>query len=191
MRLLIAGAGGKMGRQFVLQAVERGLAQLVVGDARDPALVDRAMAGQDAVVDTIGTRQPYRRTTLETDAARALVEAARRHGVARVAAISSLGVGDSIANVNFLFRMLLPLFFRGVMPDKEGMEATIQGSGLDWLIVRPSGLTDRRGTGQVRLVTPGSGERAHQVARADVAAWTLEALSASAPLRRIVGLTTT
>jgi hypothetical protein len=48
-------------------------------------------------------------------------------------AVSSLGVGDSIANINLLFRLLIPLFFRGAMPDKEGMEAqpSLQRTRLD------------------------------------------------------------
>jgi uncharacterized protein YbjT (DUF2867 family) len=165
--------------------------RLFIGDARDTALLDQAIAGQDFVVDAIGTRRPFVATALETDVAHALLAAIGRHDVSRIAAISSLGVGTSISHVNWFFRALIPLFFRGVMPDKEGMEAAFRASGPAWLIVRPSGLTDRPPTGNVRVLAPSSFEKGFQIARADVAAYILDALESDDPLRRIDDITTT
>ena len=208
MRILVVGAAGKTGRNIVQQAVARdhtvtGVAhrtprlslprviRLFVGDSRDPALLDEAVSGQDAVVDTIGTRRPFRATTLETDTAHALLAAMERHEVRRIAAVSSLGVGDSLCHVNWVFRVLIPLFFRGVMPDKEGMEAALRASDREWLIVRPSGLTDRPATQRVRVLSPSSSEHGFQISRADVAAYILNALEASDPLRRTDDITVT
>lgn len=208
MRVLIVGAAGKTGRELVLQAITRGhtvtaiahhaphpelppAVRLFIGDARDNALLDQAVAGQDFVVDAVGTRRPFAATTLETDVAHALIAAIARHDVGRVAAISSLGIGTSIRHVNWLFRALIPLFFRGVMPDKEGMEAAFRTSGRAWLIVRPSGLTDRPATGNVCVLATSSSRKGFQIARADVAAYILNALESDDPLRRIDDITTT
>lgn len=107
MRILIVGAAGKTGRELVRQAIERGYTvtaiahhapepglppavRLFIGDARDPALLEQAVAGQDFVVDAIGTRRPFVATPLETDVAHALLAAVERHRVSRIAAISSL-----------------------------------------------------------------------------------------------------
>nr|WP_313903998.1 NAD(P)H-binding protein [Rhizobium laguerreae] len=48
-------------------------AELVEGDARDPAALTRAIAGYDAVVSSLGTAMsPFREVTLLSTATRAL-----------------------------------------------------------------------------------------------------------------------
>lgn len=54
--------------------------------------------------------------------------------------------------------------------DMERQEQAIRESGLDWVIVRPGGLTDNTATGNYRV---GLTVKAAQIARADVAAFLL------------------
>lgn len=206
MKLLVLGAGGGTGRRLVAQAAAvghevtafghhagreaRAGVRCVSGDVRDQRLVESLVGGQDAVLDALGTRRPWVRTTLETDAARLVIAAMRRDGVRRLLAVSSIGVGDSIANVNAFYRMLMPLFFRGVLPDKEGMEAEVRSSGLDWTIVRPAGLTDGPVTGNVQIVAPESRRSVRRISRADVAAFMLQQLDDQAYVGRAVGIAT-
>lgn len=205
MNILIIGANGKTGRALVLQACDRGhrvtafahhppkrsmvCARVVCGDARDRHLILAAVAGQDAVIDTVGTRRPFLKTALETDVAQNLVVAMQRQNVRRIIAISSLGVGDSVANVPLLYRALMPIFFRGALPDKEGMESQIRSSGLDWTIVRPAGLTDGSSTGIIKIVEPQTGH-VRRIARADVAAFILNHLAGSDLVNKTVGIAT-
>ncbi|MES2391642.1 MAG: NAD(P)-binding oxidoreductase, partial [Acidobacteriota bacterium] len=114
-----------------------------------------------------------------------------RLSVRRLIAISSLGVGDSIVNVPFVFRLLMPLFFRGAMPDKAGMESAIASSNLDWLIVRPSGLTNGPLTRNVELITTASGRKARQISRADVAAFILDQITNPTLHQKTVCITST
>lgn len=106
MKLLIVGANGKTGRALVQRACELGhdvtalvhheptqpmhCARILHGDARNPQLLELAIAGQHAIIDTIGTHQPYLKTTLETDVARLLINAMRLRSIRRIVAISSL-----------------------------------------------------------------------------------------------------
>jgi putative NADH-flavin reductase len=165
-------------------------ARIVEGDARNPQLLDSAIAGQHAVIDTIGTRKPFLKTSLETDVARDLIAAMLRHNVRRILAFSSLGVGDSIANVPALYRALMPIFFRGAIPDKEGMEARLRESNLDWTIVRPAGLTDGPQTNAVQIVTPESHRQVRRISRADVASFILSHLDDASLYQRVVGIAT-
>ena len=206
MKILIVGANGKTGRALVQQARALGhqvtalvhhapdqpmqCARILEGDARNPDLLESALAGQDAVIDTIGTRKPFLKTTLETDVARHLVAAMRRHGIRRIMAVSSLGVGDSIANTPALYRALIPIFFRGAIPDKEGMESQLRHSDLDWTIVRPAGLTDGPQTNAVQIVTPASGRHVRRISRADVAAFILAHLAGKDLYHGVVGIAT-
>jgi uncharacterized protein YbjT (DUF2867 family) len=206
MKVLIVGANGKTGRALAQLACELGhdvtafvhhepaqplaCARILQGDARDPQLLEAATTGQQAIIDTIGTRKPFLKTTLETDAARLLIDAMRRHSIRRIVAISSLGVGDSIVNVPFLYRALMPVFFRGAIPDKEGMEAQLRQSGLDWTIVRPAGLTDGPQTGSVQVIPPSSRRHVRRIARADVAAFILHHLTDEASYQKVLGIAT-
>jgi putative NADH-flavin reductase len=206
LNLLIVGANGKTGRALVQRACELGhhvtalvhhapkqpldCARTLQGDARDPQLLDSALAMQDAVIDTVGTRKPFLKTTLETDVARNLVSAMQRHSLRRIFAVSSLGVGDSIANVPPLYRALMPFFFRGAIPDKEGMEAELRSSNLGWTIVRPAGLTDGPLTDAVQIITPESRRQLRRISRADVAAFILQHLAGDTLIRKTVGIAT-
>jgi len=206
INILIVGANGKTGRALVQFACERGhvvtalvhhpptqpmqCARIVQGDARDPELLESAIAGQHVVIDTIGTRKPFLRTTLETEVAGHLIASMRRHTIRRIIAVSSIGVGDSIVNVPFLYRVLMPTFFRGAMPDKDGMERVLRQSGMDWTILRPAGLTDGPLTGSVQLVTPASHRQVRRIARADVANFILNHLEDRDLFHTTVGLAT-
>jgi putative NADH-flavin reductase len=166
-------------------------ARILFGDARDPRLLESAVTGQHAIIDTIGTRRPFLKTTLETDVGRLLIEAMRRHSIRRIVAVSSIGVGDSVVNVPVFFRVLMPIFFRGaILPDKEGMEIQLQHSDLDWTIVRPAGLTDGPRTNSVRIFTPASHRHVRRIARKDVAAFILDHVTDTDLYQKIVGIAT-
>ena len=104
MKVLVIGAAGKSGEALVNEALAaghkvtacvRGAAQykkanvrVVAGDVLDAAAVDVAVAGQDAVIDALGGKTPWKVTTMETSAAHNIVDAMRRNGVRRLLKIS-------------------------------------------------------------------------------------------------------
>ena len=206
MNLLVVGANGKLGHALVRQACDLGhkvtalvhhtptqsmhCARVLQGDARDPEFIDTAVATQQAIIDTVGTRRPFLKTTLETDVARNLIAAMQRHKVRRILAVSSIGVGDSIVNTPALYRALIPSFFRGAMPDKAGMESQLRSSALDWTIVRPAGLTNGPITNAVQIVTPQSMRLVRRISRADVAAFILQHLDDPRSFAQILGIAT-
>ena len=208
MKVLVLGAGGRTGGAVVQQAVAAGhqVTALVrhardysgpagvtvrEGDATDADAVTAAVADQDAVIDTIGGKTPYKSTiTLEEDVASAVVVAMQRHAVRRLLVTSSLGVGDSVSNGTVVLRLLLKTFLRGSTKDKAAMERDVEASGLDWTIVRPAVLSDDPATGRVRTFDPATGEKAHKIARADLAAWLVAHLDDSAHIRRTVTVAT-
>ncbi|MBI0534247.1 SDR family oxidoreductase [Roseomonas sp. KE2513] len=202
-RILVLGATGGTGRLIVRQAIERGAdvvalvrsperarglegARLVVGDARDEAVLRGALAGRDAVVSALGTpASPFREVTLLSTATRALVGAMKAEGVARLVLITGIGAGDSAGHGGFLFdRLLFPLLLRHVYADKNRQEAILRESGLDWVIVRPAILTDKPGRGAVRAFADLSSFRGGSVSREDVARFALDQLRADTWLHR-------
>ena len=103
MKVLVIGAAGRSGEALVNEALAaghkvtafvRGAAQykkanvrVVAGDVLDAAAVDVAVAGQDAVIDALGGKTPWKVTTMETSAAHNIVDA-MRPGVRRLLKIS-------------------------------------------------------------------------------------------------------
>jgi nucleoside-diphosphate-sugar epimerase len=202
MKVLVVGAAGKTGRAVVERAMEQGHqvtafihsdrgydvpgVEVRTGDASDMATMDVAILGQDAVIDTVGGKTPYKHSTLEASVAAAIVEAMQRHGVRRLVVTSMFGAGDSAANAPFYMKVLLATFLRGEVPDKAKKESTVSGSGLDFVIVRPPFLTGKPATGDVRIYSADSREHPHFITRSDLAAFMVAQLTSDENLGKAV-----
>lgn len=202
MKVLVVGAAGKTGRTVVEQAMQAGHqvtafvhsaegydvpgVEIHAGDARDAAAMESAVLGQDAVIDTVGGKTPYKHTTLETTVATTIVAAMQRHSVRRLIVTSSVGVGDSTAHTPFSVKIVVATFLRGSTPDKANMESAVRGSGLDWVITRPAVLNDKPATGDVRVFSTGGRDKAQAITRADLAAFLVAQLTNDDHLREAV-----
>ena len=211
MKVLVIGAAGRSGTELVKRALAHGHevtafvhdatqytqtgVRLIGGDVLDAEAIDAAVAGQDVVLDALGGKTPYKETTLETNAARNVIQAMERHGVKRLIVISVLGAGESIENAGFLYEhLLMPTFLRGAMKDKAGMESAVSTSALNWTLVRPPFLTEGDPTGSVEVVaTDGqpTDNIAHKITRADLAEFILEQISKDTYSRQAVVVTNT
>ena len=200
MKVLVIGAAGKSGEALVNEALAaghkvtafvRGAAQYKKANVRVVA-VDVAVAGQDAVIDALGGKTPWKVTTMETSAAHNIVDAMRRNGVRRLLKISVVGAGESVKNAGFFNEhLLMRTFLKGLLVDKAGMEAEIEGSNLDWTLVRPPMLTNAEKTGVARVLSTEGGEKAHKIGRADLAAFMVQQLESGLYVRQAVTVTTT
>ncbi|QKC76337.1 NAD(P)-dependent oxidoreductase [Mesorhizobium erdmanii] len=204
MKILVLGATGATGRLIVAKAIAQGHhvvalvrskakaaadltgVELVEGDARDAAALTRAIAGCDAVVSSLGTAMsPFREVTLLSTATRALVGVMERQDIRRLVCITGLGAGDSRGHGGFFFdRLVLPLLLRKVYEDKNRQEDAIRGSTLDWTIVRPTVLNDKPARGSIEALTDLSGVHGGTIARADVADFVVQQLTADTWLRK-------
>jgi uncharacterized protein YbjT (DUF2867 family) len=182
-RVLVLGAGGQLG-----QAVETRLAQdgyrvrafrrrppstepalgveVVLGDALDRDAVARAAAGQDAVVNAIGSGT-LRRNTVESDTTAAVLAALQRTGPRRFIGMSA-GI---VAGVSFVFDHLIrPLVLGNLYREHLAVERLIRQTDLDWTIVRPTRLVNAPARGYLEA-TDRLPRRTMNTSRADVAAF--------------------
>lgn len=183
MTIALFGATGGTGSQVLEQALAGGyrvralvrdtakLAQRdgltqIQGDVLELSDVQRCVEGSDAVVCVLGTRPGAE--PVEARGTERILAAMHKHGVQRLIAVTSMGVGDSIDQVPGFFRVLMKLTLKRIMQAKEEQERLIMASGLDWTIVRPGGLTDGPLTGSYRSGLDKS-IKATRVSRADVA----------------------
>jgi nucleoside-diphosphate-sugar epimerase len=120
-----------------------------------------AIEGSDAVVFAAGAGPgsgAERKLTMDRDGAIKLLRAATLSAVPRYLMVSGAGV-ENPPSGNDVFEVYLRA--------KAEADEAVQASDLEWTIVRPGGLTDDPGTGNVRIeATPFS----DPVPRDDVAA---------------------
>jgi putative NADH-flavin reductase len=197
MRITVFGATGGTGRHIVEQAL--GAGHEVTAVVRDPArlgvaaadgltvvtaqlddraAVGRAVEGADAVVDTLGASGTGP-TTVRADAASVIITAMRDAGVRRLVVVSAAGAhteGDG-PFIRFVVKPVLGYILRHAFADMRAMEAIVRASGLDWTIVLPPQLTDGPRTGRVRRRVGGNVRGSYRIARADLAAAVLQAVT--------------
>jgi hypothetical protein len=126
-----------------------------------------------------------RRIALDEFCSRQIGAAMTRNDVRRLVCISALGVGDSRGHGGFVFdRLFQPLLLSQAYKDKNRQEAAIRVTSLDWVIVRPARLTDDQARGSFRAVTNLASINGGKVARADVARFAVEQLTADTWLRQ-------
>ncbi|KAA3512889.1 NAD(P)-dependent oxidoreductase [Agrobacterium rosae] len=204
MKILVLGATGATGRLIVSTAIAKGYevaalvrskakaadlvgAELIEGDARDPAALTRAIAGCDAVISSLGTAMsPIKEVTLLSTATRALVDVMEQQNIRRLICITGLGAGDSRGHGGFFFdRLFLPLMLRKVYEDKDRQEDAIRASTLDWTIVRPTVLNDKPARGGIKALTDLSGVHGGTIARSDVAEFVVQQLTTDTWLHKV------
>ncbi len=201
MKLALLGATGGTGRLVVEQALATGHMvtalvrspekltlrnpnlHVVAGQATDPSAVSRALDGADALISTLGGTG-----SVISDATQAIVDAAPKAGVSRVVVLSSFLVERD--RFDPVTRLLTGLAMGSMIKDKSAGEKALRDSDLDWTIVYASGLTDGPAGGSVAVLSEGSRwSLSNRIARADVAAWLIQAATSPQTSRRAVSIT--
>jgi putative NADH-flavin reductase len=202
VRITVFGATGRTGRHLLAEGLRRGhrltaftrrpdaladpaaLAGVVVGDARDPAAVRKAVDGAEAVISTIGAerrRGPYP----VAEATAVIAEAMADLGVRRLVATSPYGM---VAERPRLLAPLLRRWLAAAFADASAMERAIAASGLDWTVVRLPLLTDRPARGRFRTSGELFATGPYPLARADAAAALLDVAEAGAFARTAINV---
>ncbi len=208
MKVLVIGGTGGTGRPLVRQLLACGhevtawvrrpnaisgeaegagdRLRIVEGEARDDASINRAVAGQDAVVVAFAPRS-LRRDDLQETLYRNMVGAMRAHGVRRLVNLSAWGLdNDAAIPAPWIFRHVIrPVFLRHIWADKRRGEAIVKASGLEWVNVQPGRLLNEPARGGVRASVDGRG-LVPRMNREDLAAFMIEQINRDEWVRRSV-----
>ncbi len=195
MNILVVGASQGTGALCVKSALARGHsvsafsrtpAKLdlthaaltkIAGDFHDAASVRRAVGGHDAVIICAGTKLSVIKDKPDylSRGTKCCIEAMKEHGVKRLVVLTAFGVGDSEPAAGwFVKTLLVDGLLKGIYRDHDVQERMTRESGLDFVITRPSRLTNGGAKGKyVRTAelirVPSS------ISRADVADFMVEA----------------
>jgi nucleoside-diphosphate-sugar epimerase len=165
MHIVIFGANGQTGRLLTRRALDAGHSAVAVtrrpdhfplnhprltitgADVREDAL-GAVIDGADAVLSTLGVAFTRKRVDTYSVGTRNLTAAMRQTGVRRLVVVSSTGAYHyhDRRDVPLSLRLFEPIIAstigKTVYDDMRRMETVIRESGLDWTIVRSSGLFD-------------------------------------------------
>jgi uncharacterized protein YbjT (DUF2867 family) len=213
MKVVVFGATGPTGRALVARSLEAGHEvtafvrnptasgfeeeegfHVFEGDVLQPATVDRVMREQRAVLCALGPRARTGHgetpTNLCSVGTRHILESMERCGTKRLVVLSSVGVGDSRGKMQagpffgFLHeRILVPLALKRQFADKEVQEQLVQASTVDWVLVRPTSLTNGPARRTFTVSVDGARVGAH-IARDDVAAFMVDQLKSNEYVRK-------
>jgi putative NADH-flavin reductase len=170
------GAGHKVrafARSASLISVHHPRLTKVAGDALDPVAVKQALAGVDAVIQTLGAAAGpetiFGPVRIFSKTTRVLVAAMEETGVRRLICVTGFGAGDSRDRGGLLYSAAFHLLLGRAYADKDVQEWIIRKSRLEWVIVRPVILTNGPKTGAYRVLADPEDWRCGFISRADVA----------------------
>jgi putative NADH-flavin reductase len=202
MKLVLFGANGKSGLEILKQALAKGdlvtafvrdpsrlegeheNLKVIQGDIFDAASVGRAIQGQDAVVCALGSSE-LKKTTVRADGTKNIIQGMKEHQVKRLVIISAMGVGESWDTLSAVNKLFFATVLKSSREDHEAQEAAVKESGLDWTIIRPSGLVDTPWTG-VYDAGENIPAKTSRIARADVADLILKELEQNTRIGKAV-----
>lgn len=215
MKVLVVGATGGSGRAAVAQLLADGHEvtafsrqgapaftpqpglSCVQGDVMEAGSVERAVAGHDAVVVTLGiTENPFRvrlwgpkGTPMEvrSTGTRNVMVAMGKHGVRKLVVQTSYGVGDTRDQLGFADSMFFKLVLKPQIVDTELQNREVTESELDWVLVQPVHLTDDE-DGEMPFFSARGETAKMKVSRRSVARFMARALSDASFVRASMAL---
>jgi putative NADH-flavin reductase len=219
MKLTVVAATGGIGRRIVdlalsagheVTAVARNPRDLPAGvrivradlSAADPAVIESAVAGADAVLSGLGWRRPSDAGIAVTGTG-AIVAAMHTTGVRRVVVVSASPVATVASpgrpnppkrdpGDGFVVRTVLAPVMKAVLRkpyhDLALMEDLLRGSGLEWTVIRPPRLVDKPLTGRYRTAYGRNLRHGMSIGRADVADLMLRTIGDPESVRQTVGV---
>ena len=209
MKLLIIGGTGGTGKEIIKQALEQGHfitalvrnpskvktthpnLQVVKGNVLNMVDVEKAVAGQDAVLSALGHKRFFIKTNILSEGTRNIIDAMKKHLVKRFICVTSLGVNYSRFKLGLYYTLfVIPVITFFYFLDKGKQEKLIKSSGLDWTIVRPGQLFDGRRRGKYKHgLNTGNYILTKMISRADVAQFMLNQLNDNTYLHKTPGVT--
>ena len=220
MKLTIFAATGGIGRQLLEQAIAAGhdvtavarnpqsladaAARAVAADlsSADPAALQPAVAGADAVLSALGPRTKAD-AGVAARGTKVITQAMRAGGVRRVIVVSAAPIGTVPSpgrphpprhdpGDGFIIRYLAdPIVKRALRDhyaDLARMEDVLREADLDWTAVRPPRLTGKPVTGRYRTALGRNVRHGLFISRADVAHFMLRAIGEPETYRQTVGI---
>jgi putative NADH-flavin reductase len=201
MKIAVFGSTGGNGRLVLAEGIRRGhemtafarepsaladvagLAEVVQGDGRDRGAVEKAIAGQTAVIVTVSGRGEADVATGIAETVTAVMESL---GVSRLVAASAYGM---VATRPYIMAGVVRRIFAAAFADQAAADQIIAASELEWTILRGTRLTAKQPTGPSRRSTELFTRGPYSLTRSAFAAALVDLAQDRVNVRQIVNIT--
>jgi putative NADH-flavin reductase len=201
-RVVIFGATGNTGLCSLRSAVENDLdvrafvrdkakvpedlkskIESVVGDVTNAEQVANAVAGRDAVVVVLGTRNDLSPTTVLSQGLKNIIDAMKAHNVELV----------SVCLSAFLFYKpeAVPAIFKDLNADHQRMFDMIKASGLKWVAILPPHIADTPKSKYTVTFDSSPVESPNAISKHDLGAFLVECLTNPKYYKKVCGIANT
>lgn len=206
MQVIIFGATGSLGSHILQQTLAKGyivraftrdagkltgienpFLEVIQGDVNNFDEVLNAIKGVDAVLCALGDGT---KGTVRSSGTQNIVKAMEVAGVDRLVCQTTLGVGNSWANLNFFWKhIMFGFLLKKAFRDHELQEDVINRSQLDFTIVRPSAFTNGPSTRDFKIgFDHNSRKLSLKIPRSDVAYFMVEQLRSQKFLKKTISI---
>jgi putative NADH-flavin reductase len=153
-------------------------AEIVQGTPYDYDTVKKAIAGCGAVISTLSsfpnTQGLFSKVKTPLDvmsvSMKNVVKAMKEEGISRVILMTALGVGDTAHLMPGFFSFLVKISnIKYAYQDHDRQEKVLEESGLDWTVLRPVYLNDKKEDLSIQTLINGEGGLKSSITRAAVA----------------------
>jgi putative NADH-flavin reductase len=161
MKIAVIGAAGNIGRRIVREALDRGHQVTAVGrhapkqdpddaklstavaDVTNPDEVANVVQGHDAIVSAVGPAHDGSQPTFLVDAARALMDGARRGRVKRLVTVGGAGSLFVSPGLQLVDTPTFPAAWKGVAnAHRDALGVFRAVVDLDWTYVSPAAFIE-------------------------------------------------
>ena len=206
MKIVIFGASGTVGIELVKQALEQGYEvtafvrsaeklanisninlHIYKGDVLNALDVENALKNQDDVLCALGDGNVGKVRAVGT---KNIVDAMNKLSIKRLVCQTTLGMGDSYQNLNFIWKYLMfGLLLRKAFQDHKLQEECILKSNLNYTIVRPSALIPGEITNEYKIGFDGNcKDLTLKISRKEVASFMINQLQTQTYSRKAVSI---
>jgi len=161
MRVAVLGASGRTGKEFINQAIHKGIElralvrspekiliagniQIIKGDATDRSSIEQLLDGCDTVVSLLGHTKGSV-SSMQAQALKHVIDVMQTKGISRLIDLTGANVyfpSDKISLIDRCSTLLLKLFAPSRYADGVIHCSLIRQSNLEWTIVRAFLLTN-------------------------------------------------
>lgn len=195
--LIVFGASGPTGREFVKQAIEEGheltlivrdltsfnlnhpKVKIIKGDVLEYSLFKNEIMGKDAVISCLGSGGKTKPTIIYSKGIENIISAMEASRVKRLTCISAMGlsINDKMSFLGkILTKFVAQKIYKEPYIDMRLMEKILEKTNLDWTIVRPPMLTNKAKKGIYRVGINEHISRPLSISRADLADYMLNSI---------------
>ena len=192
--VLVFGANGKLGTHVVNQALDKGYRikafvrnpekytltkgqdiEVVKGNATNYGDVEKAVSGVDIVVSCLGNPLKKKIYIMYKSYETIMLAASKQPNPPKCLIISSIGANGS----SWFVRFLLQLFNgkEGFTDYEKAEKRVLDEKNVPFVVIRPAGLTDKKGKGKYSLITKPTVFFPKFISRSDVAKFFVDCLS--------------